>query len=89
VGPRASLDSEKSRPNGIRSPDRPARCSVAIPIELPGPLENYIIVLNLHYKMRYTKTTYNKNSIKTNTQNQVTFIMRSEQQCWNLHFVNK
>ena len=27
----------KSRPTGIRSPDRPARSSVAIPTELPGP----------------------------------------------------
>jgi hypothetical protein len=37
VGPRASLDSGKSRPTGIRSPERPARSSVAIPTELPGP----------------------------------------------------
>jgi hypothetical protein len=29
--------SEKSRPTGIRSPDRPARSSVAIPTQLPGP----------------------------------------------------
>ena len=27
----------KSHPTGIRSPDRPARSSVAIPTELPGP----------------------------------------------------
>ena len=27
----------KSRPTGIRSPNRPARSSVAIPTELPGP----------------------------------------------------
>ena len=27
----------KSRPTGIRSPDRPARSSVAIPTELLGP----------------------------------------------------
>ena len=27
----------KSRPTGIRSPDRPVRSSVAIPTELPGP----------------------------------------------------
>ena len=37
VGPRASLDGGKSRPTGIRSPDRPACSSVAIPTELPGP----------------------------------------------------
>ena len=28
---------ENLAPTGIRSPDRPARSSVAIPIELPGP----------------------------------------------------
>ena len=27
----------KSRPTGIRSPDRPSRSSVAVPTELPGP----------------------------------------------------
>ena len=37
VGLRAGLDGEKSRPTGIRSPDHPARSSVAIPTELPGP----------------------------------------------------
>jgi hypothetical protein len=34
MGPRASLDSGKPRPTGIRSPDPPARSSVAIPTEL-------------------------------------------------------
>ena len=29
---------ENLAPSGIRSPDRPARSSVAIPTELPGPL---------------------------------------------------
>jgi hypothetical protein len=38
MGPRAGLDRRgKSRPTRIRSPDRPARSSVAIPTELPGP----------------------------------------------------
>ena len=38
MGLRAGLDwCGKSRPTGIRSPDRPARSSVAIPTELPGP----------------------------------------------------
>jgi hypothetical protein len=38
VGPGAGLDRcGKSRPTGIRSPDRPASSSVAIPTELPGP----------------------------------------------------
>jgi len=42
VGPRAGLDGRKisSPPDSI--PDHPARNSVAIPTELPGPL--YIIV---------------------------------------------
>ena len=40
MGPRASLDRcGKSRPpTGIRFPHRPARSSVAMPTELPGPL---------------------------------------------------
>jgi hypothetical protein len=38
VGTRAGLDMWKiSPPTGIRSPDHPARSSVAIPTELPGP----------------------------------------------------
>jgi len=38
VGPRAeSGQAENLVPTGIRSPDRPARSSVAIPTELPGP----------------------------------------------------
>ena len=37
MGLRAGLDRcGKTRPTGIRSPDRPARSSVAIPTELPG-----------------------------------------------------
>ena len=38
MGPRAGRDGGKSRPTGIRSPDRPARSSVAIPTEPPGSL---------------------------------------------------
>jgi hypothetical protein len=38
VGTRAGLDRcGKSRPTGIRSPERPARSSVALSTELPGP----------------------------------------------------
>jgi hypothetical protein len=37
VGPRTGLDGGKSRSTGIRSRDRPAPSSVAIPTELPGP----------------------------------------------------
>ena len=36
----------KSRPSGIRSPDRPARSSIAIPTELTGSrLKSYIAYL--------------------------------------------
>jgi hypothetical protein len=38
VGPRAALEgAEYLAATGIRSPDRPARSSVAIPTELAGP----------------------------------------------------
>ena len=37
VGPRAGLDGGKSRLHRDSIPDRPARSSVAIPTELPGP----------------------------------------------------
>jgi len=46
VGPRAGLDGcGKSRPYRDSIPDRPARSSVAIPTELPGPcfLHKYIL----------------------------------------------
>ena len=36
----------KSRPTGIRSPDLPARSSVAIPTELPGPSDTYNTQIN-------------------------------------------
>ena len=42
MGPRAGLDGGKFRPTGIRSLNRPARSSVAIPTELPGP--NFSVV---------------------------------------------
>jgi hypothetical protein len=48
VGPRASLDSGKSRHTGIRSPDRPARSSVTIPTELPGRPTGYSHKYNFH-----------------------------------------
>ena len=38
----------KSRPTGIRSPDRPARSSVAIPTELPGPLIDIYIYIYIY-----------------------------------------
>ena len=39
----------KSRPHRDSIPDRPARSSVAIPTELPGPLYEYVITLKLQY----------------------------------------
>ena len=47
MGPRSDPDRcGKSRPpTGIRSPNRPARSSVAIPTELPGPLEDEYLCL--------------------------------------------
>ena len=39
MGPRAGLDGQKiSSPPGFLIPDHPARSSVAIPTEPPGPL---------------------------------------------------
>ena len=43
MGPRVGLDGRKiSPPPGFDPPDRPARSSVAIPTELPGPLFNIV-----------------------------------------------
>ena len=44
--------SGKSRPNGIRSPDRPARSSVVIPTEQPDPLLFIITILNVRVDNR-------------------------------------
>jgi len=39
----------KTRPNRDSIPDRPARSSVAIPTELPGPLlKIYLIIIVMH-----------------------------------------
>jgi hypothetical protein len=56
VGPRAGLDRcGKSRPHRDSIPDRPARSSVAIPTELPGPHNSHskiiiiiIIIIGAH-----------------------------------------
>ena len=50
MGPRAGLDGGKSRRTGIRSPDRPARSSVAIPTELSGPR---LLLLHIVYLCIY------------------------------------
>jgi len=53
MGPRAGLDGRKSRPHRDSIPDLPARSSVAIPTELPGPLARIYwinILVPLHLK---------------------------------------
>ena len=42
---------EKSRPHRDSIPDRPARSSVAIPTELPGPQFVHILVYNKRCKL--------------------------------------
>ena len=37
---------ENLAPTGIRSPDRPARSSVATPTELLGPLKRFVVYFN-------------------------------------------
>ena len=53
VGPRAGLDDGKFRPHRNSIPDRPAHSSVAMPTELPGPLQRnkwalFSVVLHSH-----------------------------------------
>ena len=44
----------KPRPTGIRSPDRPARRSVTIPTELPGPrFESTFIIYRIMQQCTY------------------------------------
>ena len=51
VDPRVGLEGRKiSSPTGIRSPDRLARSSVAIPTELPGP-HNTLACLEINYQL--------------------------------------
>ena len=65
MGPRAGLDVRKiSPPTGIRSPDRPARSSVAIPTELPGPQNIAILCV---YTLRTHKRKKRLPSIHTHT----------------------
>ena len=47
MGPRAGLDGRKISPHRDSIPDRPARSSVAIPTELPGPLLLLLLLLLL------------------------------------------
>ena len=50
MGPRAGLDRcGKSRPYWDSIPDRPARSSVAIPTELPGPLTRVRLIKYIYF----------------------------------------
>ena len=64
--PRPVRAGGKSRPTGIRSPDRPARSSVAIPTELLGPYDHTLdstVISNRVFAIRSTAATANKPSI--------------------------
>ena len=52
--PRPGWTSGKSRPTGIRSPDRPARSSVAIQTGPPGPLKTH----DGRSKIKFTRLTF-------------------------------
>ena len=49
MGPRAGLDGRKSRPHRDSIPELPARSSVAIPTELPGPHINKYQLIKLFF----------------------------------------
>ena len=51
MSPRAGL--ENLDPTGIRSPDRPARSSVAVPTELPGPFRVVDPFINTNTSAHY------------------------------------
>ena len=51
----AGLDGGKSRLTGIRSPDRPARSSVAIPTELPG---SHVVLRKTQNSILSEKSTF-------------------------------
>ena len=54
VGPRAGLDGcEKSRPTGIRSPDRPARSESLYRLHYPG-----LLVLNMGSTTLYYEASH-------------------------------
>ena len=54
MDPRAGLDGcAKSRPTGIRSPDRPARSKLLYRLSYPGPLRDYKVYGN----------SFNRNSV--------------------------
>jgi len=74
VGPRAGLDRcGKYRPHRDSIPDRPARSSVAIPTELPGPqLYTCLILLNVRQKTNNQTTNYTTNRPTKQPNNQPT-----------------
>ena len=53
-----SGEAENLAPNGIRSPDRPARSSVAIPTELPGPLLDFVRAIFLTFGFTYLRILF-------------------------------
>jgi len=78
VGPRASLDRRKISPlTGIRSPDRPARRSIAIPTELLGPTA--MSTRNISWRIKEavglttlpSESAYCLNSYPANVENRV------------------
>ena len=60
VGPRAGLDGcAKSRlPNGIRSPDRPARCESLYRLSYPGPYKYECLCYKLTVVLKVPKYCY-------------------------------
>jgi hypothetical protein len=61
VSPRAGLDvCEKSRPHGDSIPRPSSPYSVAIPTELPGPVNRINILQNLHHSTLNTKLSVTK-----------------------------
>ena len=70
MGPRASLDGcGKSRPTGIRSPNRPARSALLYLLHYSGPAatvhERIISTNNWHYGIERAKQKLSKNSVST------------------------
>jgi len=57
---------ENLAPTGIRSPGLPARTSVAIPTELPGPRERRKIVLEILKNRRYSWHSVRRNESVVN-----------------------
>ena len=81
VGPRAGLDGRgKSRPNGIRSPDRPARSESLYRLSYPGrsPITNQMKsfrtlsyhLLKIHFNIIRKSTRFGKTRLPTSSSKQ-------------------